>query len=106
MLGGLIWVSVSVYTHTHTHTHTHTESLVFCKMFFLITLFLAVRGLHCCVRAFSTGGEQGLLSSCNAWASHCGGFSCSGARALRYTSFSRYSMWALEHRLNSCGTWT
>ena len=26
--------------------------------------------------------EQGLLSSCGAWASHCGGFSCDGAQAL------------------------
>lgn len=33
---------------------------------------LAVRGLHCCCR---------LLSSCSAWASRCGSFSCSGARA-------------------------
>ena len=25
---------------------------------------------------FSSCSEQGLLSSCSAWASHCGGFSC------------------------------
>ena len=29
--------------------------------FFLIYLFLAALGLHCCVRAFSSCGEQGLL---------------------------------------------
>ena len=27
-------------------------------------------------RLFSSCGMQGLLSSCGAWASHCGGFSC------------------------------
>ena len=31
---------------------------------------------------FSRCGGQGLLSSCNAQASHCGGFSCCGAQAL------------------------
>ena len=31
---------------------------------------------------FSRCGGQGLLSSCNAQASHCGGFSCCGAQSL------------------------
>ena len=44
-----------------------------------IYLFLAVLGRHCCERAFPSCGELGLLSSCGAWASHCGGFS--GCRA-------------------------
>ena len=44
-------------------------------------LFLTVLALHCCAWAFSSCGEQGLLSSCCAWASHCGGFSCCGAWA-------------------------
>ena len=29
--------------------------------YLFIYLFLAVLGLHCCVRAFSSCGEQGLL---------------------------------------------
>ena len=42
-----------------------------------ISLFLAVSGLHCCFTGLFSGcGEQGLLSSCSAWAPHCGGFSC------------------------------
>ena len=49
--------------------------------FFNYFLFLAIRGLHCWLRAFSRRGEQGLLSSYGARASHCGGFSCCGARA-------------------------
>ena len=32
------------------------------KFFFNFYLFLAVLGLHCCARAFSSCGEQGLLS--------------------------------------------
>ena len=39
----------------------------------LINLFLAALGLRCCVQVFSSCGER---------ASHCGGFSCCGARAL------------------------
>ena len=57
---------------------------------YLIYLFLAVLALPCCVRAFSSCGEQGqlcvavrgLLIACGAWASHCGGFSCCGGRGL------------------------
>ena len=47
-----------------------------------IYLFMAVLGLHCCVRAFSSCCMQGFLSSCGAWASHCSGFSCCGAHTL------------------------
>ena len=46
-----------------------------------------------------------LLSSCGVLASHWGGFSCCGARALGCTNFSSCSFRALEHRLNSCGPW-
>ena len=59
----------------------------FNHLFFLIFkisfvyLFLAPLGLCCCVRVFSSCGEQGLLSSCGAPASHCGGFSSCRARA-------------------------
>ena len=37
--------------------------------------------------AFSSCGKQGLLSSCNALASHCGGSSCGGAQALGHMGF-------------------
>ena len=33
------------------------------------------------MQALLSCGEQGLLSSCSAWASHCGGFSCCRAQA-------------------------
>ena len=39
-------------------------------------------GLRCCMQAFSRRGEQGLLYSYGAWASHCSGFSCCGAQVL------------------------
>ena len=41
-------------------------------------------GLCCCAWAFSSCGEreQGLLSNCSTWASHCSGFSCCRAQAL------------------------
>ena len=42
---------------------------------------------------------------CSAWASHCGGFSCCRARAVRRVGFSSCGFGALEHRLSSCGTW-
>ena len=46
-----------------------------------IYVSLAVLGLCYCTWIFSSCSEQGLLSSCRAWASHCGG-SSRGAQAL------------------------
>ena len=87
-------------------------------IFFLISvcLFLAAVGLHCYTRAFSSCGEQGLLSSCRKRASHGGGLShCrSDSRAwapgLSYlshvgpsltrdrTSVLCIARWILDHR--------
>lgn len=41
---------------------------------------LFIFGLCCCMLAFSSLGEQGLLSGCGAWASHCGGLPVPGRR--------------------------
>ena len=49
---------------------------------FIIIIILAALGLWCCARTFSSCREWGLLSSCNEWSSHCGGFSCWGVLAL------------------------
>ena len=55
-------------------------SLLFLCLF--VCLFWgAALGLHCCAQAFSSCSQQGLLSGCSVWASHCSGFSC-GTRAL------------------------
>ena len=64
------------------------------KIIYLIYLFLAALGLCCCVRAFSSYGEQGLLfvvvcGLLTVVASRCG----AGALGLR----------ALERSLGSCG---
>ena len=44
-------------------------------------------------RLFSSCGEPGLLPSCGARASHCGGFSCCRAQALGTVGFSSCSTW-------------
>ena len=50
-----------------------------------IYLSLTVLGLHCCMRAFSSCRQRGLLSSCSVLASHCSGFFCCGAlQQLRF----------------------
>ena len=79
------------------------------NLFYL--LFLAVLGLRCCTHAFSSCSERELLR-CGAGASHCGGFSCCGARALGTQAsvvvahgLGSCGSWALEHRLSSCGAW-
>ena len=45
-------------------------------------IFVAALGLHGFARVISRCGEQGLLSSCGAWAAHCRGFFCCRAQAL------------------------
>ena len=55
---------------------------------------MAVLGLYCCTWTISRFGEQGLLSSCSAWASHCSGFSSCGARPLECAGFSSWGAWA------------
>ena len=64
------------------HPYRRVELDDFLKINLFISLFLAALGLRCCVRAFSSCGERGLLCSCDARASHCGGFSYCGARAV------------------------
>ena len=61
---------------------------------------------------FSSNSEQGLLSSCGAWTSHCHGFSCCRAQALEWASvvvagrLSSCDSLTLKHIYNSCGPWT
>ena len=72
-------------------------------VFFLInlfTLFLAVLGLHCCVWAFLWLWRVGATLRCSAQASHFGGFSCCGARAL-----GAWASVVVAHGLSSCGSW-
>ena len=57
-------------------------------------------GLRCCARAFSSCGERGATLCCGARASHCGGFSHCGARALG----ARASV-VVARGLSSCGSW-
>ena len=80
-----------------------TYKVVFkCLFLFIYLLIFGYTGSSLLHRLFSRLGEQGLLSSCGARASHCGGFSC-GAQALGFLAFSSCSSRAPEHRLSSCG---
>ena len=60
----------------------HLRSSSAPKTFLFMYLLLGGLGLCCCVRAFSSCGEQELLSSCGVRVSHGSGFSCCGAWAL------------------------
>ena len=55
---------------------------------FLFCFCFAVLGLRCCAWVFSSCSEQGLLSSCGAWGSHCSGSSCCRPRALERTGIA------------------
>ena len=73
--------------------------------------FLAVLGLLCYVGFFSSCGKWRPLFSCDAWVSHCDGFSyfrtwslSAWASVVAARGPSNCGSWALELRLNSCGT--
>ena len=78
-------------------------------IYLFIYLFLSTLGLHCCMRAFSSCSERGLLFIVVCGLSHCGGFSCYGAWALGVWAsvvvcrLSSCGLRALERRLSSCG---
>ena len=79
--------------------------------YFIYLLFLAALGLHCCARAFLWLRRVGATLCCGSQASHCGGFSCCGARALGARAsvvvargLSSCGSWALERRISS-GSW-
>ena len=63
-----------------------TSCVTLGKVFIILKLviyeFWAVLCLCGCAWAFSSCGEQRLLSSCRALVSYCGGFSCCKAWAL------------------------
>ena len=64
-------------SHIYIHTHIYIQ-LVYFWLCWIFGAAWAVSNFH----------EQGLLSSCGMWASHCGGFSC-----------------CIEHGLSSCVSW-
>ena len=74
-------------------------------------IYLAALGLRYCAWAFSSCDEWATLCY-SARASHCGGFSCCGARALGAWAsvvvargLSSCDSRALERRLGSCAAW-
>ena len=81
----------------------------------LFNFFLAALCLNCSARIFSRCGEWGLLPSCGARASHCGGLSCCRARGRASVAAARVlvalqhvgSSWTRDHRthLPCIGRW-
>ena len=55
---------------------------------------LAMLGLCCCPGFPLVAASRRLLSSCGAWASHCGGFSYCRAQSLGHSGFSSCHTWA------------
>ena len=80
------------------------EHALFFFFFWLCWVLIAARGLSL------VAASGGYSLCCGAWASHCSGFSCCGARALGAQAsvvvahgLSSCVSWALERRLSSCG---
>ena len=67
--------------------------VIYCTVYIIYYIhMLTVLGFRCCMWAFPSCSDHGLLSSCSVWASHWGVFSCCRTWALGYSGF------------NSCGS--
>ena len=74
---------------------------IFVYIYIYIFIYLWLCWVFTDVQTSSSFDEQGLLSSCGVRASHCGGLSCCGARALGHVGLN-----AVVHGLSSsaaCG---
>ena len=98
----------------HSHILPYCHEWLWWFLFFIIILFIYfwLCWGFVAVWVSSSCGEQGLLYSCSAWASHCGGFSCCWAWALGHRlpivvacGLNSCGSQVLEHKLNSCGLW-
>ena len=88
----ILLLPLTFHQHFNKAQTWHTLCVFFLNLFLenhylFIYLFLAALGLGCCLPAFSSCSEWGLLSNCGAQPSHYGGFS-RAARALGLTGFS------------------
>ena len=81
-------------------------SFPFFLFYFLRFIYLLVVVGLCATRGFSLVAVSGAYFCCGAWASHCGGFLVveHGLQARRLQARRLQQLWALEHRLSSCGT--
>ena len=82
------------------------------SLFFFLILFIYfwLRWVFVAARGLSLVAASRATLCCGVRASHCGGFSCCGARTLGARAsvvvahrLSSCGSWALEHRLSSCG---
>ena len=74
------------------------QTFFFYKLFMYLYFIFGCPGC-CCAWAFSYCCLWGLLFKCRVQASHCSGFSCYRAQALRHTDFSSWSSWAQKLQL-------
>ena len=72
--------------------------------FFFFNFFLAALGPHCCMLAFSSCGEQGLLFIA-VRKLLIGVASLVAEHGLQVRGLRSCGLRALEHRLSSCGAW-
>ena len=77
---------------------------------FILFIYFWLRWVFIAAHGLSLVAVRTLC--CGMRASHCGGFSCCGARApgtrtsvVVACGLSSCGLWALEHRLSSCGSW-
>ena len=86
--------------------HSGYWKCIFSSFFFKkVYLFISGSAGSLLCKLFPSCSEQGPHSSCDAQASHCGGFSCCRAWALGHLGFSSCSSQPLVYRLSSCHVW-
>ena len=75
------WLPIAFPTHMIT---SYDQKGIIKSLAYRSYLFFLAAQVFIAAQAFSSCSEQGLLFSCGAWASHCGGFSHCRAQALQH----------------------
>ena len=92
---GILYVLKGNYIHGIV-SDLKQKSWHFLNFIFIYQFVFGSAGSSLLHELFSSCGEQGPLSSCDVWASRCGGFSCCGAQALGHAGLSSCGMWAQQ----------
>ena len=66
---------------------------------YIVYLFIAALGLHCCVGGFLQLSQAGATLHGSLWASHCGGFSCCGAQTRQLWCMGLTAPWYVKWNL-------
>ena len=100
--GGFLYLALQCHYNIKKDKYCFLPLLLFFFFFIVLFIYFWLYWVFAAAQTFSSCGEQELLSSCTAWASHCSGFSWCRAQALACAGFSTCSIQAQCAGFSTC----